>query len=165
MILRFVRVHLWLFFFQRCYHLSSAFAEEHLYFEIDEGKLCIEKPCGKESCYASEVPANTHVGSLRLQPDLQYRLAAAAADVTRILTLNTSNGELRTISRVDREALLSTGPVRTIEAVVVSHPSISITNVHIRVRDINDNAPAWPHTVQVGEQEYTYRAWRMLSDS
>lgn len=83
-----------------------------------------------------------------------YRLSANL-DIAALIHLNSTNGELRTFKRIDRESFADTNDSEVIlnEILVNEQKEESknptIINLKIKIRDINDNPPLFPADFQV----------------
>uniref|UniRef100_A0A914YF43 Cadherin n=1 Tax=Panagrolaimus superbus TaxID=310955 RepID=A0A914YF43_9BILA len=112
---------LWLLFFQRCFHLSSAYSEKSYEFFVTE-----------------ESPKNTFVGRVALNGAEKYRISAPNPIIKDLFYIDFTNGYVKTLNRIDRDHLNVYN--NTIDLIIVSQ-SASLISIHIHILDINDNAP------------------------
>uniref|UniRef100_A0AC34F3S9 Cadherin domain-containing protein n=1 Tax=Panagrolaimus sp. ES5 TaxID=591445 RepID=A0AC34F3S9_9BILA len=112
---------LWLLFFQRCFHLSSAYSEKSYEFSVIE-----------------ESPKNTFVGQIALNNAEKYRISAPNPIIKDLFYIDFTSGNIKTLNRIDRDQI---NPYNnTIDLIIVSQ-SASLISIHIHILDINDNAP------------------------
>ena len=127
---------LWVLFFHRCFHLTSAYSEKRYDFSVVEGK----PGSLRASLYGLllESPKNSSVGQISLNPNEKYRISAPNPSIKDLFYIDFTNGNIRTLNRIDRDTLQLYN--NTVDLIVISQ-SASLISIHIHVLDINDNAP------------------------
>lgn len=106
-----------------------------------------------------ESKARTLVGDIkadvglkrRYRPDIfdliRFVMLTQDATLTELFTLDEGQGKLRTNSVIDRDQMCASQVecAVTLEFAIQPHDHFEVVKVTVKILDINDNAPAFPH--------------------